>query len=156
MRRFYEIILRFAWGLWLGGLITVFLAVLTLFHHDRSVAVVAAPMIFHAFEPYQCALAGVAVVFSALWGRKGLLTPFLLAGVGAGISVGVITPRITEMQRQGLTHTAEFGKMHGISMMVYTSDAALLVVAGLMLGGWKTETKRRRDEETKWKEIGSS
>ena len=133
MRRFYEIVLRFAWGLWLGGLITVFLAVLTLFHNDRSVAVVAAPMIFHAFEPYQCALAGVAVVFSALCGRKGLLTLFLVTAIGSVVSPLVITPRISEMQREGLTHTAEFGKMHGISMMVYTSDAALLVLAGLML-----------------------
>jgi hypothetical protein len=133
MRTFCYTVTQFAWALWLGGLFTVFLSVLTLFHNDRSVAVQAAPQIFHAFEPYQCALAAAAVLFAALSQRKGLLTLFLLASIGSAVSPLVITPKISELQRQGLTHTPDFAKIHGISMMVYTSDAALLVLAGLIL-----------------------
>src|SRR5437660_741956 len=38
MSRLFAFITLLAWALWLGGLITLFLCVITLFHHDRSLA----------------------------------------------------------------------------------------------------------------------
>ena len=133
MHRLWRTITLITWGLWFGGLVTLFISVVTLFRFDHAMAAQAAPQLFHVFERYQLVLAAVAMV-SAIAGRRvGLGILFALASAGALVSPLVLTPRILEMQRQGLTHTDAFARLHGQSMMVYTADAALLLVVGLIL-----------------------
>jgi hypothetical protein len=132
MRAFWSILFRVVWALWLGGLISLFIFVLTLFHQDHALAVQTAPRLFHVFEEYQLMLAALAVL-SAIVQRATLpAVLFCIAAVGAVVSPLFITPRIMQMQRLGLTHTARFALMHGRSMMVYTADAVLVLVAGLI------------------------
>jgi len=50
MSRLFAFITLLAWALWLGGLITLFLCVITLFHHDRSLAANVAPKLCAALH----------------------------------------------------------------------------------------------------------
>jgi hypothetical protein len=132
MRNFSSILFRVVWALWLGGLIALFIFVLTLFHEDHALAVQTAPRLFHVFEYYQLVLAAAAIL-SAIVQRATLPAMlFCLATVGAVVSPLVITPKIMQMQRLGLTHTQRFGKLHGESMMVYMGDTVLVLAAGLV------------------------
>jgi len=133
MRTILRIIAIYAWALWLGGLITTFIFVLTLFHEDHDLAVQTAPRLFHAFERYQLILAAVALLSSILLKKTWTSALFVLTAIGAVVSPLFITPRISEMQRLGQTHTPQFGQIHGLSMLVYNADAVLLLLAGLML-----------------------
>src|SRR5687768_2143724 len=67
MRTLLCFLAAFAWALWLGGLMTLFLMVSHLFSADRNTAVVAAPRMFLAFERYQILLAAALLVASAVW-----------------------------------------------------------------------------------------
>lgn len=125
-----------AWALWLGGLIATFISVLTLFRarpNDLSVFDVAAPRIFHAFEMYQLILATVAIVSTFFWKKPILLLLFSFAAIGSIVSPLVITPQIARLQRLGQTHTPRFAQVHGESMMIYSTDATILLVAGLFI-----------------------
>jgi hypothetical protein len=133
MRTICQYVALIAWALWFGGLITTFIFVLTLFHEDRELAIQTAPRLFHVFEIYQLILAGLLLTSSIILKRKIASVLLLLTAIGAVVSPLLITPRITEMQRLGETHTPQFGQLHGLSMSVYTADAALLLVAGLIL-----------------------
>jgi hypothetical protein len=133
MRSLWRTTALLAWALWFGGLITLFVCVVTLFHFDRAIAVQAAPQLFHVFERYQLILAAAAIVSALLWKRKALAGLFCIAAVGALTSPLVTTPKIMELQRLGLTHTGQFARLHGESMLIYMADAALLLVGGLIL-----------------------
>ena len=67
MRYGLALLVMLAWGLWFGGLITLFLMVSHLFSADRATAVVAAPRMFLAFERYQIIVAAVALVATVAW-----------------------------------------------------------------------------------------
>src|SRR5258707_499027 len=62
MRTLLSILVTLAWALWLGGLVTLFLTVVTLFRFDRTIAIQTAPQIFLMWERYQLALAAAALV----------------------------------------------------------------------------------------------
>jgi len=64
MSRFFAFLTLVAWALWLGGLITLFLCVGTMFSHNRSLAADMAPQLFVNFERYQLILAAAALTFS--------------------------------------------------------------------------------------------
>jgi uncharacterized protein DUF4149 len=133
MRNILRIIAIYIWALWLGGLITTFIFVLTLFHEDHDLAAKTAPRLFHAFERYQLILAGALLLSTILLKKTWTSVLFVLTAIGAVVSPLLITPRLSEMQRLGQTHTPEFGQIHGLSMLVYNADAVLLLLAGLML-----------------------
>ena len=76
MRRLFGMIVLLAWGLWLGGLVTLFMAVTTLFATlDRHTAGVGAAHIFRLFNQYQLAFAAAALLATFFWrpasGRRG-------------------------------------------------------------------------------------
>jgi hypothetical protein len=140
MRTLLQIITTIAWALWLGGLVALFLFVTTLFRNNHEQAAHTAPQLFLAFEKYQIILAAVAVVGTLAWrwtNRSTLLdTMLVIFALATGISVlssAVLTPRILQMAADGLTHTPEFLKAHGESMLAYTSETLLLLIAGIML-----------------------
>jgi hypothetical protein len=131
MRTLCNAVAHVAWALWLGGLVSLFIFVGTLFSEDHALAAQTAPRLFHVFERYQLALAAVALL-SAICRRTTLAAVlFCLASVGAVVSPLMITPRIMELQRLGQTHTAQFATLHGRSMMVYSADTLLVLGAGL-------------------------
>lgn len=119
---------------------TLFLSVTTFFRHSRELAVQANPVLFAAFERYQLILAAGVLLFTFFWillqpGRwkSALFVLFALAALGAVVSSAWITPRINLLQSQHLTATAEFRKVHGQSMAIYSACAFLLLLAGLIL-----------------------
>jgi hypothetical protein len=108
----------------------------------RATAGTGAAGIFHRFEKYQLILAASALLTTFAWrfaGRAGMKTAlfftFGLATVAAVISTTQITPRIEAMRQQNTTTSPQFRKLHGISMMIYSAEAAILLIAGVILPG---------------------
>jgi hypothetical protein len=144
----FAVAVTLAWALWFGGLITLFLAVTSLFDTfsaDRALAGTAAAGIFRRFESYQLFLAAVAVVAAALWRvsdpvvspRRRTIVLMLLA-LSAGmalVSTFVVSNRIENLRQNGLTDTPEFRRLHGLSMTAYSAESLTLLVAGLLLPG---------------------
>jgi hypothetical protein len=145
--RLLPVVLTLAWGLWFGGVITLFLAVTSLFDTfkpDRALAGTAAAGIFRRFEFYQLVLAAVAVSAAALLrasrhaalGRRTLLLVLLALAAGTALtSTLVVSSRIEHLRQSRLTDTPEFRRLHGLSMAVYLAEAGLLLAAGLALPG---------------------
>ena len=133
MRKIWNVIVQLVCGLWLGGLVALFIFVVTLFHKDHAIAVQAAPQMFQAFEVYQFFLAAVAILSAMICRRPIVAVLFVLAGICALVTHFGLTPQILEMARLGQTHTEEFGKVHGEAMMVYLADTVFVFVAGVLL-----------------------
>ena len=146
MRRFLSILVCLTWALWLGGLVTLFITVSTLFQtfaNARPVAGNAAADIFHVFERYQLVLAAIGLIATLIWrltsGRRTVMFKTLLfamlslATVAAAISTIFVSPKIDLMRLQGQTYGPTFGRLHGISMSLYVSETGLLLIAGLLL-----------------------
>jgi hypothetical protein len=144
MRRILSTLITVLWALWFGGVIMLFIAVTSIFatFHDRhDLAGHAAAHLFRVFNAYQLALAAAALVATFVWYllgpprlKMGLFTLFGLATFAACIITMYIAPRIELLQRQGESHSSEFARLHGASMVVYLVETVLLLVAGLFLG----------------------
>ena len=129
-----------AWALWLGGLMTLFLTVTRLFAVNRPNAIVAAPQMFITFEAYQLWLAMVALLASAIWRLReprssltALFFLFALTSIVAMIQSVFISPKMHRLRELGQSSGPEFMALHGKSMIHYTMEAALLMVAGFVL-----------------------
>ena len=141
MRRLFGIVVMLVWGLWFGGLVTLFLAVTSLFRAlDRHTAGAGAARIFRLFNRYQLALAAAALIAAFCWRVVGprrfkelLFTFFGLATAGACAIAIWIAPKIAELQAQGLTESPQFGKVHGLSMVVYLAEVVALLLAGILI-----------------------
>src|SRR5579864_6058208 len=143
MRRTIQTLVTIVWGLWLGGLVALFMAVQSLFNtfaarHD--LAGQGAARIFHAFNAYQLGLATAALILTVIWRVIGppklttvLFVFFALATVGACGTTMYFAPHIEMLQRQGLTASEQFKKLHGMSMLVYVGETASLLIAGALL-----------------------
>jgi hypothetical protein len=139
MRYGLSLLVALAWALWLGGLMTLFITVSRLFAVNRPTAVVAAPQMFITFEAYQLGLAMVALLASAIWRvrepRASLTTLFALfalTSIVAIIQSTFISPKMHRLREMGQSSGPEFMQLHGKSMMHYTMEAALLLIAGLV------------------------
>ena len=128
--------------LWLGGLVTLFLAVSAVFgvFADRATAGTAAAAIFARFEVYQLVLSVILTgCAAAVWviTRSRLRLAFLicvvLAGVLGAASHFGVSARLEHMRREQLTATAEFRRLHGMSMMVYVSQIAVLAAGAIVV-----------------------
>lgn len=139
MRNVFRLAVLLGWALWLGGLIVLFLFVQALFARRRDLATQAAPFLFLTFEKYQLVVGAAALLAAAgLWAslrsRPALAAAILiaLAGVGAGTSP-FITNQMERLRQDGRSNSPEFRKLHGQSMIIYTSEAVLLLGAGVAL-----------------------
>jgi hypothetical protein len=151
MQRILYMLVSIIWSLWFGGLILLFMAVLSLFNTfaDRhDLAGQAAQQIFHLFDKYQLSLAGLALLLTFIWrmispksGKTMLFTGFALATVGAVVIATLISPKIVLLASQGMQQTAQFKKMHGLSMVVYLAETIVLLITGILL-------HLKRDRET--------
>ena len=145
--RVLPVLVTLAWGLWFGGVLTLFLAVTSLFDTfapDRALAGTAAAGVFRRFEFYQLVLAAAAVVAAAVWRlsapaaprrRTVLLVLLALAAGTAVTSAFAVSRRIEMLRGQKQTNTLEFRRLHGVSMALYTAEAVVLLGAGVVLPG---------------------
>ena len=150
MRYLLNCVIAIVWALWLGGLVTMFISVTALFGTDENLARQAAPVLFGRFELYQVILAGTAVAAGVTWHvsarssvRLAIALLFILAGAGATVARTAITPRMEELRLKGESGGAEFKSLHGQSMLIYLTDTAALVLAGLALPAAMTGDIRR-------------
>jgi len=148
MRRVLPTLITLLWALWFGGVIMLFIAVTSVFatFHDRhDLAGQAAAHIFRVFNAYQLLLAAGALVATFVWYlvgpprlKMGLFTLFGLATFAACVITMYIAPQIELLQRQGDTHSQQFARLHGRSMIAYLIEAVVLLIAGVFLS-WMRE-----------------
>src|ERR1700749_2949711 len=101
-REFFAAVATIACGMWLGGLVMLFMSVSSLFktfETDHSTAGLAATGIFHRFEHFQIIMAGLAIAaveLSLRHGRRKLWIglPLIVAAVLAMVITFGITPRL--------------------------------------------------------------
>jgi len=136
-REFFAAVATMASGLWLGGLVMLFMSVSSLFKTfdtDHATAGLAATGIFHRFETFQIILAGVAIASIELSLRNGqrkfwIGLPLIIAAVLAiGITFG-ISPKINAMRLAGEASSDGFKKLHGLAMVIYLAITALVALA---------------------------
>jgi hypothetical protein len=140
MRYGLSLLTTIAWGLWFGGMVTLFLFMSYLFATDRPTAMVAAPKMFFIFERYQLIVAAVALIASAGWRLlvpratiTALFTLFALATVGVVLSATFIRPPMERLREQGETSGPQFQRLHKLSVRVYSAQAVALLIGGITL-----------------------
>jgi Domain of unknown function (DUF4149) len=140
MFRLFAFLTLLAWALWLGGLITLFICVITLFSHNRTLAVDSAPVLFVNFERYQLILAAVALTCTVVWRvmSKNLVLNLVflllcLSSLGAIASPLYFSKQMERLREEGKTNSPKFEALHRQSEWVYTSEATLLLISGLPL-----------------------
>jgi hypothetical protein len=143
-----------AWGLWFGGLGSLFLFATRLFSEDRDTALKAAPIMFLNFEKYQILLAAAALLGVMAWRilAKSLRVTILFwligaASVPAALGPMFITNRMEELRRAGQSSSEEFKKLHGASMILYSGETLILLIAGLALPWAMRETPQTQDSK---------
>lgn len=143
MRTVLHSLITLVWGLWFGGVLTLFIAVTAIFNafpDQQPLAGQAAAHVFRAFNVYQLALAAAALLITFVWCvlqqgklKIGLFLLFGLVTFDACVITTHIAPQIELLQQKHLTHTPEFGRMHGYAMALYLAEAVLLLISGLFL-----------------------
>ena len=143
MKTLAATVVTLAWGMWLGGLGTLFALLGTIFNtpgYSRSQQGDFAQRLFPVFERMQLIFAAAALLGTAAWwfvNRRGLkMVLFALFAVATCVAVAettIVTPRVQKLSAEGMRGTPEFEKAHQLSSRVYSSGAVVLLVAGLLL-----------------------
>ena len=141
MVHLFRTLLGIVWGLWIGGVIALFIFAVALFRQlGRDVAPQSTQVLFPTFERYHLVLAAFALLTCVGWrivGRSRAASwcfAFLaIATCAAATSAIFLTPKILELTRAGKAGTPEFWKTHGMSNLVYMTEATGLLVAGIIL-----------------------
>lgn len=141
MRKLLPVLVTLSLSIWLGGLVSLLLAVTTLFRADRAAAIDLAPRLFNTFEPVLLGTLALAIAATVAWRllvscskSKKLLLALLLAAAGpAVISIAHVTPRIDELRMEGRRDTPEFRKLHGFSNVLYLVQITLATTSAIML-----------------------
>jgi len=136
-REFFAAVATISSGLWLGGLVMLFMSVSSIFKTfdaDHTTAGLAATGIFHRFETYQIILAGVSIASIELSLRNGkrkmwIGIPLITAAIIAIAITYGISPKLDAMRLAGEASSDAFKKLHGAAMLSY-----LLVTALVSLG----------------------
>lgn len=142
MFRIMAELVKLAWALWLGGLVALFLFAQTLFAQlpDRASAGTAASTLFVFFGRYQIFLAAILLLgaFYTRWktpSRRSTVL-FILLAVATILTAGVsgwLIPKINAMRLEHLTADPLFRRLHGLSSMLMSIEALLLVAVGPLL-----------------------
>jgi hypothetical protein len=134
-------------GLWLGGLMMLFVSVSSLFqtYADRHTAGLGATTVFHRFEILQGVLAvlSLPLIWVALPPRRMrtvAATLLVVAMVLAGVITFGFSRKINEMRLAGTTDTPQFYAIHGAAMGTY------LVVTAVVAAAWITVLAAMRAE----------
>jgi hypothetical protein len=143
MTRIWSIVVTVAWGLWLGGLITLFAVVGTVFNtpgYSRDQQGDFAQRLFPVFERMQLVFAATALLATVAWwvARRRRLKLVLFALFAAATLTVVlestqITPKILQLTADRMRETPQFQEAHKLSTRVYGTGACILLLAGLLL-----------------------
>ncbi len=140
-----------AWGLWFGGVISLFIFVQKLFSIDHDLGAQAAPHLFMLFARYQIGLAAAALVATFFWRQatpsRSVTALFILltiAFAGALFSGYYVTPHLEELRLSAQIHDPQFRRLHAMSMVTYMTEAAALLFAGCTLPTGLTQTTNSR------------
>jgi hypothetical protein len=154
LRRLAASLFCIACSLWFGGLAALFLFATLLFSQDRPTALKAAPMMFLAFERYQLILAAAALLAVVAWrilakSIRVTVLFWLLAAATLPAALGpvLVTSKMEQLRQQGQADSPQFRKLHGISMIAYTGETFILLVAGLFLP-WSMQEETHPDGTT--------
>jgi hypothetical protein len=143
MRNLFSFLTLLTWALWLGGMVTLFICVMALFHTERASAIVAAPHMFLIFERYQLVLAAIALSSTFAWRFTTRLPPLValfvlltLAALGAVATPMYVTKKMGELRAENKVSSPEFQQLHRKATWIYRAQAVLLLAAGfpLLLG----------------------
>ncbi len=138
MRTVLSYVISLCTALWLGGLVMLFIALMSVFKHNRGLGGQVGPILFSKFEPYQLALAVIAIACTIAWrmyacsrAKKMLLASLLGAAVIAVINYTYITPQIIDLWNTPREDSAErFAQLHQTSRHLYTGTTVLVLLAG--------------------------
>jgi len=141
MRRVLPYVIGLCIALWLGGLVTLFIALMSVFAYNRGIGAQVGPVLFGKFEPYQLCLAGIAIAATILWRVYGcsktrmiMMACLLSSAAIAVISFSWVTPQIIDLwQNRTEDSAARFQQLHMTSRYLYTAMAILVAMAGAAL-----------------------
>ncbi len=143
MARLWSIVATIAWGLWLGGLITLFAVVGTIFNtpnYSRDQQGDFAQRLFPVFERMQLIFATAALLATAVWWiarrrrlKLVLFTLFAAATLTVVAESIYVTPQIMKLSADRQRETPQFERAHKQSTRVYGTGACILLLAGLLL-----------------------
>jgi hypothetical protein len=136
MRYLLSLILTAAWALWFGATIATFVFAIHLFRvHPGEVASQANSAMFVVFGEYELVLAAVAILAAGMMlvSRPTkplvvLLAALVFSGAVAMTAGMGLTPRMEILREQGKSHSDEFKRLHGRSMMAMTAQSVLLLL----------------------------
>jgi hypothetical protein len=136
MRYLLSLIVNAAWALWFGATIATFVFAIHLFRvHPGEVASQANSAMFVVFGEYELVLAAVAILATGMMlvSRPTkplvvLLAALVFSGAVAMTAGMGLTPRMEILREQGKSHSDEFKRLHGRSMMAMTAQSVLLLL----------------------------
>ena len=136
MRYLLSTLTTLAWALWFGGLATMFVVTRATFRESHDLGRAANPVMFRAFEPYILVVAGVATVSAVAWlalNRSLLLRIVAVLLVLSAIAAGYAHYGVSRPMRSLSPSSDQWKSLHGRSMLLYTTQSALLTLTGLLL-----------------------
>lgn len=88
-------------ALWMGGIVMLLIVLMSVFAADHALGAHVGPILFRVYEPYQLALAAIAIACTIAWRlyscsrpKKVLMACLMGAAILAAVSKAVITPQI--------------------------------------------------------------
>lgn len=137
MKRLLPYLIGLSVALWLGGLVTLFISLISIFRYNRGIGSQVGPVLFSRFEPYQIGLGLIAVVLTFVWriyscsrAKKILLISLILAVTLSTVSYTYLTPQIMHMTTGQVIESGErFDQLHKTSEKLYNLLAVLVLVA---------------------------
>jgi hypothetical protein len=163
MRNLLSLILTAAWALWFGATIATFVFAIHLFRvHPGDVASQANSAMFVVFGEYELMLAAVAILAAGMMlvSRPTkplvvLLAALVFSGAVAMTAGMGLTPRMEILREQGKSHSDEFKRLHGRSMMAMTAQSVLLLLCLPLIqsamstrGQGESATQRQEQDST--------
>jgi hypothetical protein len=145
MRYFLRVMVGWAWGIWFGGLLSMFLFITGLFNSLkaqglRPVFDQIAPHQFMMSQRFELVFGMLALVMTfglRLLDRRPAVTWFFgvlaLAAIVSVLNSSWLTPRMVQLIVPGAQPSDEFKRLHGLSMLASCVEAGLLLIAGAAL-----------------------
>ena len=153
MKRITQIVVVVAVALWLGGLLALFLFVTALFKTDRSIGMIAAPILFDSFATYQLIVGAVGLVALCWWRAlvrshwvSVMIVLFVISLAGASYVTFSIIPEMESIRDAGHSgDSPRFKSLHGMSMGFYSTQTIALLLAAIILpSAISADAKTRR------------
>ncbi|CAN5653260.1 hypothetical protein BH09PLA1_BH09PLA1_37130 [soil metagenome] len=141
MNRYLQIVCSIAVSLWLGGLIALFVFVTALFKTDRSIGLIAAPILFHSFAAYQLIVGAAGLIALCFWRAivrsRWINVMIVMFAISLALAAYVTFSMIQEMEAiRDAGHSGDsprFKTLHGLSMVLYLSQAIALLFCAVIL-----------------------